>query len=121
MLDHIGIDVSDYENSKEFYKAALAPLGYGLIMEVYGYAGFGADGKPDFWIHGGTVTTPQIHIAFKSKNRATVSAFYEAAINAGGKDNGPPGIRAMYHPHYFGAFVLDPDGHNIEAVCHDPE
>lgn len=85
MLDHIGIDVSDYENSKEFYKAALAPLGYGMIMEVYGYAGFGADGKPDFWIHGGKVTTPQIHIAFRSKNRATVSAFMRRRSTQGAR------------------------------------
>ena len=121
MLDHIGLEVSDYEKSKAFYKAAMAPLGYEMIMEVYGYAGFGADGKPDFWINGGKVTAPQVHIAFGAANRAKVREFYAAAMAAGATDNGPPGIRAMYHPHYYGAFVLDPDRHNIEAVCHTPE
>ena len=121
MLDHIGFEVSDYEKSKAFYTAAMAPLGYEMIVEGYGYAGFGADGKPDFWINGGKVTAPQLHVAFRAANRAKVREFYAAAIAAGGKDNGPPGIRAMYHPHYYGAFVLDPDGHNIEAVCHTPE
>jgi catechol 2,3-dioxygenase-like lactoylglutathione lyase family enzyme len=121
MLDHIGIDVQNYEKSKAFYKATLAPLGYELIMEVQGWAGFGVRGKPDFWIHGGKQTTPRIHVAFRSENRSMVRAFYEAALKAGGKDNGPPGIREMYHPHYYGAFVLDLDGHNIEAVCHNPE
>lgn len=121
MLDHIGIDVSDYEKSKAFYKKALAPLGYQLIMEIMSHAGFGVDGKPDFWISQGKATTPPVHVAFQSKNRATVGEFYDAAIKAGGKDNGPPGIRAHYHPNYYGAFVLDPDGHNIETVCHDPE
>ncbi len=121
MIDHLGFGVSDYEKSKAFYKAALAPLGYVLIKEIYGNAGFGAEGKPDFWLHQGEKTTLQLHVAFNTKDRATVSAFHEAAIAAGGKDNGPPGIRTMYHPHYYGAFVLDPDGHNIEAVCHEPE
>ncbi len=121
MLDHIGLNVSDYAKSKAFYETALAPLGYELIMEVEGYAGFGAGGKPDFWIYGGAATTPQVHVAFQSQNRAKVREFYEAALKAGGKDNGPPGIREIYHPNYYGAFVLDPDGHNIEAVCHKPE
>jgi catechol 2,3-dioxygenase-like lactoylglutathione lyase family enzyme len=121
MLDHIGIDVQNYERSKAFYKAALAPLGYELIMEVQGWAGFGADGKPDFWIQGGKQTVPRIHVAFRSDNRAKVRAFYAAALTAGGKDNGPPGIREIYHPNYYGAFVIDLDGHNIEVVCHGPE
>jgi catechol 2,3-dioxygenase-like lactoylglutathione lyase family enzyme len=121
MLDHIGLSVSDYAKSKAFYLTALAPLGYGLIMEVEGYAGFGVDGKPDFWIYGGGATTPQVHVAFQSRNREKARAFYEAALKAGGKDNGPPGLRAIYHPNYYGAFVLAPDGHNIEAVCHAPE
>ena len=121
MLDHIGIDVQNYEKSKAFYKAALAPLGYELIVEVQGWAGFGVGGKPDFWIQGGKQTTPRIHVAFRSENREMVRAFYQAALKAGGKDNGPPGIREIYHPHYYGAFVLDVDGHNIEAVCHNPE
>ncbi|MDX1251853.1 MAG: VOC family protein [Gammaproteobacteria bacterium] len=121
MLDHIGLEVSDYEKSKAFYRAALAPLGYEVVMEWEGYAGFGAGGKPDFWINGGKAITPRIHVAFAAANRAKVREFYAAAMAAGGKDNGPPGIRAMYHPTYYGAFVLDPDGHNIEAVCHAPE
>jgi catechol 2,3-dioxygenase-like lactoylglutathione lyase family enzyme len=121
MIDHLGIDVRDYEKSKAFYTAALAPLGYELIMEVQGWAGFGVDGKPDFWIGGGKQTAPRVHVAFRSENRANVRAFYEAALAAGGTDNGPPGIREIYHPNYYGAFVLDPDGHNIEAVCHSPE
>ena len=121
MLDHIGIAVQYYEKSKAFYKAALAPLGYELIMEVQGWAGFGVGGKPDFWIQGGKQTIPRLHIAFRSDNRTKVRAFYEAALKAGGKGNGSPGIREMYHPHYYGAFVIDPDGHNIEAVCHNIE
>lgn len=120
MIDHIGLEVSDYENSKQFYKLALAPIGYELIMEVHG-AGFGANGKPDFWIKQGSCTAQRIHVAFRCKTRAMVQKFYEAAIQAGGKDHGAPGIREHYHPNYYGAFVFDPDGHNIEAVCHEPE
>lgn len=121
MIDHLGLEVGDYECSKQFYRAALAPLGYRLVLEVQGWAGFGVDGKPDFWLKGGTPTAPPVHVAFRSDSRAHVRAFYEAALKAGGRDNGAPGIREMYHPHYYGAFVLDPDGHNIEAVCHHPE
>lgn len=121
MIDHIGLDVSDYEKSKAFYKIALAPLGYELIMEWEGYAGFGIHGKPDFWIHAGKKTTPPIHVAFRAHKRAIVDDFHDAALKAGGFDNGLPGIREVYHPNYYGAFVLDPDGYNIEAVCHDPE
>ncbi len=121
MIDHIGLEVSEYEKSKEFYKRALAPLSYELIMEWESWAGFGVDGKPDFWMHGGKKTSPIVHVAFRAKNRAAVRAFHEAAIAAGGKDNGAPGIREMYHPHYYGAFVFDLDGNNIEAVCHDPK
>jgi catechol 2,3-dioxygenase-like lactoylglutathione lyase family enzyme len=121
MIDHIGLSVADYERSKAFYRAALAPLGYVLVMEASDAAGFGAGGKPDFWLGQGERTTPPVHAAFRASNRATVRAFYEAAIAAGAQDNGPPGIRAEYHPNYYGAFVLDPDGHNIEAVCHEPE
>jgi catechol 2,3-dioxygenase-like lactoylglutathione lyase family enzyme len=128
MIDHIGFPVSDYERAKTFYAAALAPLGYTLIMEVGAdktesaspAAGFGANGKPDFWIGGeGGINRP-LHVAIVAKDRATVDAFYAAALAAGGRDNGPPGLRPHYHPHYYGAFVLDPDGHNIEAVCHTP-
>ncbi|HML93924.1 MAG TPA: VOC family protein [Thermodesulfobacteriota bacterium] len=121
IIDHIGIRVSDYEASKEFYLKALAPLGYGIVMEFEGVAGFGIHGKPEFWIGRGDGTVRPAHVAFKAGNREQVRKFYDAAISAGGKDNGPPGIREMYHPTYYGAFVFDPDGYNIEAVCHDPE
>jgi catechol 2,3-dioxygenase-like lactoylglutathione lyase family enzyme len=127
MIDHLGFSVSDYDRAKAFYAKALAPLGYSLIMEVtqeqgsdFPAAGFGADGKPDFWIGGEGGIDKPMHVAILAKDRATVDAFYQAAIAAGGRDNGPPGIRAHYHPDYYGAFVRDPDGHNIEAVCHDP-
>jgi len=128
VIDHIGFPVSDYERAKAFYAAALAPLGYTLIMEVGAdktesaspAAGFGANGKPDFWIGGeGGINRP-LHVAIVARDRATVDAFYAAALAAGGRDNGSPGLRPHYHPHYYGAFVLDPDGHNIEAVCHTP-
>lgn len=121
MTDHTGLDVNNYPKSQAFCRAALAPLGYTLIMEVEGWVGFGVDGKPDFWIHNGKTTTPRVHIAFRGNNRAKVREFYAAALLAGGRDNGLPGIRKEYHPNYYGAFVLDPDGYNIEAVCHDPE
>ena len=124
MIDHIGLSVSDYERSKAFYTEALAPLGYAVIMEVTEvgpWAGLGAGGKPDFWFGKGNATAPRLHIAFRAHDRATVRAFYEVAIKAGASDNGPPGLRPEYHPNYYGAFVIDPDGHNIEAVCHDPE
>jgi catechol 2,3-dioxygenase-like lactoylglutathione lyase family enzyme len=120
-LDHIGLTVTDFAAAKAFYGAALKPLGITLLMEFPGAAGLGADGKPFFWLTGGAKTTPHVHIAFAAESRAKVDAFYKAAIAAGGKDNGPPGIRADYHPNYYGAFVLDADGHNIEAVCHKPE
>jgi catechol 2,3-dioxygenase-like lactoylglutathione lyase family enzyme len=127
MIDHLGFSVSDYDRAKAFYAKALAPLGYSLIMEVtqeqgsdFPAAGFGADGKPDFWIGGEGGIDKPMHVAILAKDRAAVDAFYHAAIAAGGRDNGPPGIRAHYHPDYYGAFVRDPDGHNIEAVCHDP-
>jgi catechol 2,3-dioxygenase-like lactoylglutathione lyase family enzyme len=127
MIDHTGITVSDLARSKEFYRRALEPIGYRILAEfpaeVTGgadVAGFGVPPKPDFWIAGGRPNVPPIHIAFRVTNRALVEAFYRAALAAGGRDNGAPGERPHYHEHYFGAFVLDPDGHNIEAVCHDP-
>jgi catechol 2,3-dioxygenase-like lactoylglutathione lyase family enzyme len=126
MIDHIGFPVSDYPRAKDFYAKALAPLGYTLIMEVQQNeqdapaAGFGKDGKPDFWIGGEGGLGKAVHIAILADSRTEVDAFYQAAIAAGAKDNGPPGVRAHYHPNYYGAFVLDPDGHNIEAVCHKP-
>ena len=126
MIDHIGFPVSDYPRAKDFYGKALAPLGYTLIMEVQQNeqdapaAGFGKGGKPDFWIGGEGGLGKAIHIAILADSRTEVDAFYQAAMAAGAKDNGQPGVRAHYHPNYYGAFVLDPDGHNIEAVCHKP-
>jgi len=120
MIDHIGIQVRDLAKSIAFYEQALAPLGYVLIMKLEGqFAGFGAGGKPDFWIGVGA-PADRIHVGFRAKGRADVRAFYAAAMAAGGTDNGPPGVREMYHPDYYGAFVRDPDGYNIEAVCHEP-
>jgi catechol 2,3-dioxygenase-like lactoylglutathione lyase family enzyme len=126
MIDHIGITISRYPESKRFYEKALAPLGYALLMEVtaeqtgsVSAAGFGVAPKPDFWIGSGTGSIQRVHVAFRAASRALVDAFYHAAIAAGGRDNGAPGLRPHYHPNYYGAFVLDPDGHNIEAVCHD--
>ena len=121
MLDHIGVPVSNFEQSKRFYTEALLPLGYELIMEPsVSAAGFGRWGKPDFWIGQGE-PGQAFHIAFAADDRATVDAFHEAAIAAGGRDNGGPGLRPQYHPSYYGAFVFDPDSNNIEAVCHGPE
>ena len=121
MLDHLGLRVSDYQASKQFFGAALAPLGYTVLMEFGGAtAGLGAEGKPDFWITQSRPVSP-IHVAFASPDRATVDAFHKAALAAGAHDNGAPGLRPEYHPHYYGAFVYDPDGNNIEAVCHQPE
>ena len=120
MLDHIGVVVSDYAASKRFFGEALAPLGYALLMEFDGStAGFGLEGKPDFWIWQGEAGPP-LHVAFSGGDRATVDAFHKAALAAGGRDNGAPGLRTQYHPSYYGAFVCDPDGNNIEVVCHDP-
>lgn len=121
IIDHVGLAVSNLEHSKIFYSAALASLGITLIVEVQGWAGFGKGGKPEFWF--GEHSEPQkpMHIAFIAENREQVRQFYDAALQAGAIDNGPPGIRAHYHPDYYGAFVIGPDGHNIEAVCHQPE
>lgn len=118
MIDHIGIPVADLDASVAFYTRALAPLGYELVMRREQFAGFGVAGKPEFWIAAGK-PTDKMHVAFRARVRAEVRAFHDAAIAAGGKDNGPPGVRAIYHPSYYGAFVHDPDGHNVEAVCHD--
>ena len=121
MLDHVGIPVSDFERSKRFYEQALSPLGYALIMEPrQGVAGLGQSDKPDFWIFHQGVPGHAVHVAFAAEERATVDAFHEAAIAAGGSDNGRPGLRPEYHPSYYGAFVLDADGNNIEAVRHGP-
>jgi catechol 2,3-dioxygenase-like lactoylglutathione lyase family enzyme len=120
MIDHMGIAVTDIKRSIAFYEKALAPLGYKLVMQWEQWAGFGVGGKPDFWIEGGKTPKDRVHVAFRAAGRDMVRAFYTAAIAAGGTDNGEPGVRAHYHADYFGAFVIDPDGHNVEAVCHDP-
>ncbi len=120
MIDHTSVSVTDVAKAKAFYRAALAPLGYSVLMEFEQIAGFGVAPKADFWIGQGTPNGPRVHIAFRADSRAIVDAFYRAALSAGGRDNGPPGPRPHYHANYYGAFVLDPDGHNIEAVCHTP-
>ncbi|WP_341504214.1 VOC family protein [Gallaecimonas sp. GXIMD4217] len=120
MFDHIGINVSDLEASKEFYEKTLKPLGVSLAQEVDGWVGFGEQGKATFWISMEGEAHEPMHIAFKAGDRAAVDAFYEAALDAGAVCNGKPGVRDSYHANYYGAFVIDPDGHNIEAVCHQP-
>jgi len=129
MLDHVGIAVADAERSKLFYGQALAPIGIKLIMTVGpdqnesgGTAhGFGSDDKPFFWVGDNERVGEGTHVAFAVESRALVDAFHRAAIAAGGRDHGAPGLRPHYHPYYYAAFVLDPDGINVEAVCHRPE
>jgi catechol 2,3-dioxygenase-like lactoylglutathione lyase family enzyme len=121
IIDHIGLTVSDYDRSKQFFCRALAPLGIELITEVHGWAGLGKAGKPELWFGLGAQAHSPMHIAFMADNRDQVRAFHAVALAAGGSDNGPPGIREVYHPNYYGAFVIGPDGHNVEAVCHRPE
>ena len=127
MLDHIGFSVADFERSKAFYVKALDPIGIALLFELTAaetgagaHAGFGAEGKAFFWIGTGDKPKGGAHVAFAAKSRSEVDAFFSAALNAGGRDNGAPGLRPQYHANYYGAFVLDPDGNNIEAVCHKP-
>ena len=126
MLDHVGILVADWAKSKAFYDAAFAPLGITLLAQVpeqftggVKVGGYGRT-KPDFWLTENPDPGPGRHYAISAGNRAEVDAFYAAAMAAGGKDNGGPGPRPHYHEHYYGAFVIDPDGNNIEAVCHAP-
>lgn len=129
MIDHVGVSVADTKRSKAFYDAALAPIGISLIMEVPGSVtesggtacGYGKDGKPFFWFGDRERVGSGFHIAFAVDKRKLVDAFYKAALAAGGKDNGAPGLRPHYHAHYYGAFVHDPDGHNVEVVCHAAE
>ena len=126
MIDHIGISISNFEKAKAFYNQALAPLGAALLFEAplehtggVRVGGYGKD-RPTFWMSEGDIQSPTLHVALAAENRDQVDAFHAAALAAGGKDNGPPGLRPHYHRHYYGAFVLDPDGNNIEAVCHTP-
>ncbi|MDR0782040.1 MAG: VOC family protein [Pseudomonadales bacterium] len=128
MIDHIGIGAADFARSRGFYDAALAALQIRPLMELtpaqtggYHGIGYGADGKPFFWLSNGEPRGAGIHVAFTAPSRAAVDAFYHAALAAGGKNNGAPGLRPHYHPHYYAAFVFDPDGINVEAVCHSPQ
>ncbi|MFD1743979.1 VOC family protein [Rhizobium helianthi] len=129
MLDHIGLSVADLKRSRHFYDSVMPAIGASCVMVVtleesngtYEGAGYGRNGKPSFWIGSGGQTKGSLHIAFAVHSRAEVDAFYAAALAAGGRDNGAPGLRPHYHPDYYAAFILDPDGHNIEAVCHEAE
>ena len=121
MFDHIGFAVSDYARSKAFYDRALAPLDLSMVSDYGTAGGYGrGDEAGGFWIASGDPLKGVLHVAFSAKTRAEVDAFYAAAIAAGGRDNGGPGIRTQYSPTYYAAFVFDPDGHNVEAVCHAP-
>ena len=123
MIDHVGLNVSDYETSKRFFEQALEPLGYHVVMDFpeHGGAGFGTDDKPEFWIVARDPRGTGTHVAFVVTDHATVDAFHAAGLAAGGEDNGAPGMRPHYHETYYAAFVHDPDGNNVEAVCHAPE
>ena len=118
MLDHVGLGVKDLEASKAFYVAALAPLDIVVVMEFPGAIGLGTPGRPFFWLSPEEGSITPIHIAFTADTRAQVDGFHARALAAGAKDNGAPGLRPHYHPNYYGAFVIGPDGHNVEAVCH---
>jgi catechol 2,3-dioxygenase-like lactoylglutathione lyase family enzyme len=121
VIDHITIDVRDLDSARNFYEQALRPLGYSAQAEFPEAVGLGTgEGIPDFWIAKRGEPGPT-HVALRSPDRATVDAFHEAALAAGGTDNGAPGVRAHYHENYYGAYVRDPEGNNIEAVCHSAE
>ena len=121
ILDHIGFNVTDFPATKAFLVQALAPLGIGIAGEGASWAMLGKGGKGQFWFGSLGASPGPIHVAFAAENREQVRQFHRAALAAGGKDNGGPGLRTQYHPNYYGAFVLGPDGHNFEAVCHVPE
>jgi len=121
MIDHVVVRVKDLKKGRRFYEAALQPLGYRVLKEFPGFVGLGMGDKVDAWIGQDDAVTRGVHLAFVSRDRRTVDAFHAAALKAGGKDHGAPGPRTHYHPDYYGAFVLDPEGNNIEAVCHDPK
>jgi catechol 2,3-dioxygenase-like lactoylglutathione lyase family enzyme len=118
MLDHVGIRTKKFAALAKFYQKVLAPLGYEKLLEFDEAAGFGQDQKPALWIGASDEASSSMHIAFVSPTRAAVQAFYDAGLAAGGHDNGKPGLRPNYHPDYYAAFVFDPDGNNVEAVCH---
>jgi catechol 2,3-dioxygenase-like lactoylglutathione lyase family enzyme len=120
MFDHVGFGVTNLAKSKAFFLKALRPLGVAVAMEGSYGVGLGRNGKPSLWLSETKEKPAHLHIAIAASTRAEVDAFYQAALAAGGKDNGPPGLRPHYHPNYYGAFVIGPDGHNIEAVCHKP-
>lgn len=121
MFDHIGFGVTDFAASRAFFLEALKPLGVAVVMEGPYGVGMGPDGKPSLWLYQTDQKPAPIHLAFTAASRSKVDEFYRAAIAAGGKDNGAPGLRPHYHANYYGAFVIGPDGHNVEAVCHRPE
>ena len=121
MFDHVGFGVSNYAASKDFFLQALEPLGVGIVMEGEHGLGIGPKGKPALWLFESPDKPVPMHVAFTAAHRQQVQAFHRAALAAGGKDNGAPGLRPHYHPNYYGAFVIGPDGHNVEAVCHSPE
>jgi catechol 2,3-dioxygenase-like lactoylglutathione lyase family enzyme len=121
MFDHMGFGVTNLANSKAFFLQALQPLGVAVAMEGPYGVGMGQNNKPSLWLHETKEKPAHLHLAFTAESRRQVDAFYKAAIAAGGKDNGAPGLRPHYHPNYYGAFVIGPDGHNVEAVCHRPE
>ena len=121
MFDHIGFGVTDLDASKQFFLEALEPIGVSVVMEGPYGIGLGQDNKPSLWFHETVDKPAPIHLAFTAEDRQQVDAFYRAALAAGGKDNGSPGLRPKYHQHYYGAFVISPDGHNVEVVCHKPE
>ncbi len=120
MFDHVGFAVGDFARSRAFYAAALAPLGIAVMGEGEDWAMLGRDGKPQFWLGAHGTPPGRIHLAFAADDRAQVRAFHAAALAAGGRDNGGPGLRPQYAPDYYGAFVISPDDHNIEAVCRAP-
>lgn len=120
IIDHFTLPVRDFQRSRSFYLQALAPLGIGVATEFEGVAGLGKNGKGELWLRAADQPQPPLHFAFLAENRRQVDEFHAAALAAGAQDNGAPGVRGIYHPHYYGAFVIDPDGNNIEAVCHAP-
>jgi catechol 2,3-dioxygenase-like lactoylglutathione lyase family enzyme len=119
MIDHVGVRVQDFSRLVAFYREALAPIGYSVLMEFPDVAGLGTKGKPDLWIMKTDKTPHPTHVAISAAERAHIDAFHAAGLTAGGTDNGPAGLRPDYHPHYYAAFILDPEGNNIEVVCHD--